>query len=204
MHRAIIDATLRLLHNVRYPALTIESVAAEAGVGKATVYRWWPSKGALVAEAMSSQLVVEDPPETGDLRADLIAAVAISMANYLRPPGEDLVHGLASDLSDDPALLAAFREDFIFPRRQVVTRLIDQAVERGELPPSCDPDLVMDMWAGALYYRGLFKHVPWTDDLPTQLVDAVLGPYFAEGTAPKKKAPSKTVGARSTRRTTKR
>ena len=98
-HKAIIDATLELLKTVHYPALTIESIAAAAGVGKATVYRWWPSKGALVAEAVSSTLTVEDPPETDDLRADLIAAAEISIRNYSQPTGGILFAALAADRS---------------------------------------------------------------------------------------------------------
>jgi AcrR family transcriptional regulator len=177
-HTAIINATLELLGKVRYTSLTIEAIAAKAGVGKATVYRWWPSKGALVAEAMTSTLVVDDPPETGDLRQDLIAAVEVSIANYLRPPGGVLVHALASDIADDPALLESFRDSFVHPRREVVARLLYQGIEDGRLPADTDPDLIMDMWAGALFYRGLFKHVPLADDLAAELVDGVFGWYL--------------------------
>jgi AcrR family transcriptional regulator len=177
-HSAIIKAKLDLLERVRYSSLTIEAIAAEAGVGKATVYRWWPSKGALVAEAMTSMLVVEDPPELGDIRNDLIAAVEISIANYLRPPSGVLVHALASDIADDPVLLESFRNSFIHPRRNVVARLLHKGIEDGRLPPSPDPDLVMDMWAGALFYRGLFKHVPLENDLAAQLVDGVFGTFW--------------------------
>jgi AcrR family transcriptional regulator len=176
--RVIIRATLDLLERTRYQALTIEAIATEAGVGKATVYRWWPSKGALVAEAITSALVVEDPPETGDLRKDLIAAIEVSIENYLNPPGGVLIHALASDIAHDPALLSSFLDTFIRPRREVVARLIQRGSDEGLLPVDCDAELVMDMLAGALFYRGLFKHAPIDDDLAVHLVDAIFGAYL--------------------------
>ena len=173
-HKAIIDATLELLRSVRYTDLTMEAIAAKARVGKATVYRWWPSKGAVVAEAIGSTLRVEDPPETGDFRADLVAALDVSISNYSRSDGAVLIAALVSDLVDDPALLASFLEDFVLPRRRVVTDLIERGIRAGYIAKDRDPELLMDMWAGAVIYRGLMKHLSITDDLATRLVDAVL------------------------------
>lgn len=170
-HKAIIDATLELLKTVHYPALTIESIATAAGVGKATVYRWWPSKGALVAEAVSSTLTVEVPPETKDLRADLIAAAEISIRNYAHPPGGTLVMALAADLATDPELLQSFNTSFALPRRTIVRKLIQRAIDNGLLAPDTDPDLVMDMWAGAVIYRSLMKHAPIEKEFATDLVN---------------------------------
>lgn len=173
-HKAIIDATLGLLDTVRYPALTIEAVAAAAGVGKATVYRWWPSKGALVAEAIASTLTVEDPPGTGDLRADLIAAAEISIRNYGKPPGGLLFTTLAADLADDPETLQNFVTNFVLPRRKIVRDLVEQAIDEGIVAADLDADLMMDMWAGAVIYRVLLKHMPIDTELATQMVDAFI------------------------------
>ena len=173
-HKAIIDATLDLLKTVHYPDLTIESIAAAAGVGKATVYRWWPSKGALVAEAVSSTLTVEDPPESGDLHADLVAAAEISIRNYARPPGGILVTALAADLATDPELLQSFIARFALPRRTTVRKLIQRAAEEGLITPHLDPELVMDMWAGAVIYRSLMKHTPIGNHFAEELVNAFL------------------------------
>lgn len=173
-HKAIIEATLDLLETVRYPALTIEAIAAAAGVGKATVYRWWPSKGALVAEAIASTLTVEDPPETGDVRADLIAAAEISIRNYGKPPGGLLFTALAADLADDPETLQNFITSFALPRRKMVRGLIDRAIEQELLAPDLDADLMMDMWAGAIIYRSLLKHMPIDKKLATQMADAFI------------------------------
>lgn len=173
-HKAIIDATLELLKTVHYPALTIEAIATAAGVGKATVYRWWPSKGALVAEAVSSTLTVEDPPESDNLRDDLIAAAEISIRNYASPPGGLLFTALAADLANDPELLESFVTSFALPRRTTVRVLIQRAIDQGVLSPDLDPDLVMDMWAGAVVYRNLMKQAPIREHFAADLVDAFL------------------------------
>jgi AcrR family transcriptional regulator len=172
-HATIIDATLRLLERTRYRDLTMEAIAAEARVGKATVYRWWPSKAALVAEALASTLVVENPPTTGNLRNDLIAAVQVSMTNYMRPPSGHLVLALASDIADDSTLLESFRTYFILPRRHVVGDLIKYGIATGQLPADTDIDLIMDMWAGAILYRSLFRHAPTGDHLANVLVSTI-------------------------------
>lgn len=173
---AIIEATLTLLRRTQYKDLTIEAVAAAAGVGKATLYRRWPSKGALVAEAISSTLSVDDPPETDDFRTDLVAALRVSVVNYARPPGGILIGALIADVGDDDTLLHSFLENFVFPRRRVVTELIRRGIEEGELPAHSDPELLMDMWAGAVIYRALLKHAPVTDELAERMVDALMGP----------------------------
>ena len=173
-HQAILQATLDLLKTTHYPALTIEAIAAAAGVGKATVYRWWPSKGALVAEALTSALTVEDPPETDDLRADLIAAAEISIRNYAQPPGGLLITALAADLSDDPQLHESFINAFVLPRRRVVRQLLQRAIAEGLIPTNTDPELIMDMWAGAVSYRTLMRHAEPSSNLATELVEALL------------------------------
>jgi AcrR family transcriptional regulator len=174
-HKAILKATLELLRKTPYSSLTIEAIAARAGVGKATIYRWWPSKGALVVEALTASLVIKDPPETSDLRQDLVASMEIWINNYLKSRSADLLIALAADASHDPALLASLTESFIRPRREAVGRLLQQGIDDGQLPANLDPELVMDMWMGALLYRGLFKHVPIGDDLAAQLVDNIMG-----------------------------
>jgi AcrR family transcriptional regulator len=173
-HKAIIDATLELLPTVRYSNLTIEAIGAKAGVGKATVYRWWPSKGALVAEAIATKLQIEDPPHTDNFRSDLISAVEISTANYAKPPGGVFLSALVADLTHDKKLLASFLDKFVLPRRRVVTLLVDRGVREGYLPADTDSELFMDMIAGAVMYRSLMKHQPIKDDLVMRMVDALI------------------------------
>ena len=115
-----------------------------------------------------------DPPETENLRADLIAAAEISIRNYANPPGGLLFTALAADLANDPDLLESFITSFALPRRTTVRNLIRRAIDEGLLSRDLDPDLVMDMWAGAVVYRNLMKHAPIRDHFATDLVDAFL------------------------------
>ena len=140
-HQAILAATTQLLAEVGYSALTIEGVATRAGVGKATVYRWWPSKGALVIEAMSTTLEMISAPETGDLRQDLLAVGKGIVQTLAHTPAGAVISALAADLMRDPDMAEQFRKQVIRPRRSVVTQILRRAADRGELPwtstPSC-------------------------------------------------------------------
>ncbi len=180
-HKAILDATTHLLTDVGYGQLTIEGVAARAGVGKATVYRWWPSKGALVIEAMSNGQSVPHPPDTGSLRTDLLDAVRRVIHLLTSSPEGAVIPALAADLVDDPALAKQFREQILRPRRSVATDVVRRAVERGELPPDVDVELLLDVYAGAVFYRHVVSGEPVTDNLAEKLVGLLL-----DGTKPVK------------------
>jgi AcrR family transcriptional regulator len=180
-HQAILAATTQLLAEVGYTALTIEGVAARAGVGKATVYRWWPSKGALVIEAMSGSLVMPDLPESGDLRQDLLALGRGIVRTFAHSPEGAVLPALAADLMRDPGMAEQFRHQMIRPRRSAVTQILRRAIERGELPVDLDVELLLDVYAGAVLYRVLVSGEPVTDLLTEQLVGLLL-----DGKAPVK------------------
>lgn len=173
-HQAILAATSEALAEVGYTALTIEGVAARAGVGKATVYRWWPTKGALVIEALGAALAPPAPIETGDLRQDLLAAVRRVVQTFARSPEGAVIPALAADLIHDPAMAEQFRAQIIRPRRSVVVDLLRRAERRGELPPNVDTELLLDVYAGAVFYRVLVSGEPVTDRLAEQLVSLLL------------------------------
>ena len=116
-HSAILDATSSLLTEVGYSQLTIEGVAARASVGKATVYRWWPSKGALVIDAMSRVLTAPAPSVTGDVRQDLLAAIRRTIHILASSPDGAVIPALTADLAHDPALAQQFRDQILRPRR---------------------------------------------------------------------------------------
>jgi AcrR family transcriptional regulator len=173
-HAAIVDATNQLLIEVGYGQLTIEGVAARAGVGKATVYRWWPSKAALAIEAMSRGLDGRSPAETGDLRQDLLAAVRRAIHLLARSPEGAIIPALAADMMRDQALAKQFREQILLPRRSVVTGIVRRAVDRGELPANLDIGLLMDVYAGAVFYRVVVSGAPVNEHLAEQLVGLLL------------------------------
>ena len=173
-HQAILAATTQLLAEVGYTALTIEGVAARAGVGKATVYRWWPSKGALVIEAMSTALDMIAVPETGDLRQDLLAVGKSIVQTLAHTPAGAVIPALAADIMHDPEMAEQFRSQMIRPRRSAVTQILRRAADRGELPSDLDIGLLLDVYAGTIFYRVLVSGEPVTDLLAEQLVSLLL------------------------------
>jgi AcrR family transcriptional regulator len=180
-HQAILDATTQLLDDVGYPALTIEGVAARAEVGKATVYRWWPTKGALVIEALAARLTPEPLADTGDLRHDLHAAIQATVHTFARSPEGAVIPALAADLINHPEMAEQFRAQIIRPRRSAVVEILRRATRRGELPADVDTELLLDVYAGAVFYRVLVSGEPVTDHLAQQLVGLLL-----DGTTPRR------------------
>lgn len=165
---------MELLAEGGYSDLTIEGIATRAGVGKATIYRWWNSKGALVGETLARRLKVESIKDSGSLREDLRQAVAATVENYSNSIAGVVVPGLIADIGHDADLHDSFFKEFIQPRRASVTRLLERAVEEGALPVDTDMDLVMDIWAGAVFYRAVVTGRSVSDDLPDALVALIL------------------------------
>jgi AcrR family transcriptional regulator len=171
-HAAILEATLGLLEEVGYARLTMEGIAARAGVGKATVYRWWPSKSALVIEAINSR--VSDAPiaATGDFRLDLRAALQATLDRYADSPVGEVVPALAVDLFRDPEA-AAQLQTLLQPDRDAVRVIIEDAANRGDLPEDVDTRLLQDILSGTLMYRFLVSRNS-TEHVIDQLLDLVL------------------------------
>ena len=155
-HAAILTATTDLLAEAGYGALTIEGVAARAGVGKATIYRWWPTKAALVIEAVSLALPMPTQTDTGDLRHDLLIAVRRVVHTFARTPTGAVIPALAADVMSDPQLAEQFRNQLIRPRRSAVVEVLRRAAARGELPPDVDIDVLLDVYAGAVDHASCF------------------------------------------------
>ncbi|MEV0203028.1 TetR/AcrR family transcriptional regulator [Nonomuraea sp. NPDC050691] len=168
----IFDATLRLVAERGYDGLTVEGVAERSGVNKTTIYRWWPSKAALLGAALvEADVLGFDPPDTGSLRGDLVALVEGMAALLTRPPARDIA--LA-------ALAAAVRHPELDGRRFFADRfarerpVFERAVRRGELSRTADPMLVVDLLAGAVWVRAVFRGQPATGGFAEEAVSAVL------------------------------
>jgi AcrR family transcriptional regulator len=173
-HQAILAATDELLASVGYHGLTIEEVAARAGVGKTTVYRWWRSKGALVGEALARHLTIGSVPSTGNARTDLLSVVRTTIQNYSGTVAGLVLPTLAADLAHDPEAWNQLVADFLAPRRAVAKTVLRQAIDSGALPPDTDIDLVIDIWGGTVFYRVLLTEGAVDDSLAQQLVDMTL------------------------------
>lgn len=172
---AILSTALKLLGEKGFPELTIEAVAARAGVSKATVYRWWPNKAALIADAFANSTTKRlHFPDTGSLRTDMSRQMRQVIKIFRSPRGRILSAILAAGQSDS-ALLTAFRERFMRPRRQEAYATLRRGIQRGELRKGLDLDLLLDLLYGPIYMRFLIRHDRLTADFVDDLCDSVLG-----------------------------
>src|SRR5215472_11338787 len=156
--QAILRSTLKLLRKTGFDQLTIEEIAADAAVGKATVYRWWPSKGALVVEAFASSAEPElHFPDSGSVYKD-VSLQLNQWLGVLRSRQGCIVRAVIAAGQSDGGLIEEFRARFLRPRRQEAYRTLRRGIERGELPRDLDLDLVLDILYGAMYMRFLIRH----------------------------------------------
>ena len=172
--KAILRSTLKLLQQTGFPDLSIESIAADADVGKATVYRWWPNKAALVADAFSSSADEELRfPDTGSVRSDVSIQMK-HLVRILRGRRGRIVAALIGGGQSDPELIEAFRDRFMMPRRYEAYGILQRGISRGELPENVDLDLMLDTLYGALYMRFLIRQTGLTDAFVDQVVGLVM------------------------------
>jgi len=168
IRRAVIDT----LAEESYDALTIEGVAARAGCGKATIYRRWPSKSALVVDAIAGcKDGAFEPPDTGSVRDDLLAYVHGYLRSMRTSDVGRVMPALVGELARNDELAASFRERFVLPRRARVRETLGKGLERGELRADLDLDLVADTMVAVFQHRVLFTGMPIDDGLPARLVD---------------------------------
>jgi AcrR family transcriptional regulator len=177
-HQAILDATLSLLATQGFAGMSIEEVANRAGVGKATIYRWWDSKENLALEALQHLYAKQPIIDTGDLRHDLIAMIEdfIQFIEERKPQLEGLTFKLIGEFKTHPKLFQMFYARIVEPRLQRVLQMIEQAQERGELRKDLDPLVLFGLCGSPYLYRMLLcgKIVPQGDHWAEQVVDAIL------------------------------
>ena len=173
--RAILTAAADLLAERGLAAMSIEEVAARAGVGKATIYRRWPSKGLLALDAFVVSFREEQPaPDTGTLRGDLLAALHTWVRAVTQTPMGPMLAGLIAEAQHDPELRGAWRDRVLEPLRGQHLIMLDRAMVRGEIAVSVDRDVVLDLFFGAAEHRLLLGHLPMTDRFIADVVDVIL------------------------------
>jgi len=173
--QAILTATVDLLAAKGLAAMSIEEVAARAGVGKATIYRRWSSKGLLALDAFVASFRGQQPlPDTGTLRGDLIAALRAWVQAVTRTPMGPMLTGLIAESQHDTELRAAWRDRVLEPLRGQHRIMLDRAMARGEIPESVDREVVLDLFFGAAQHRLLLGHLPLTDEFVREVVDVIL------------------------------
>jgi AcrR family transcriptional regulator len=171
---ALLDATVAELLEVGYGRLRLESVAARAGVHKTTVYRRWPDRFALIAEALLDQRSADVPiPDTGSVRDELRLLAQAVATSITAPVGETLTRTLIAEAGHLPEAAAAMRR-FWATRSRLAGELVTRAVERGQLPADTDAEQLIEALVGPLYLRLLVTGDPITDAYVDRLVDLLL------------------------------
>lgn len=178
---SIIETALRLARTKGYARITVDEIAAEAGVGKQTIYRWWASKAEVVLEALRKNAKEEiEIPDTGSLYGDLKAYLGSTFAVSLRRPGiNNVLRSMMAEAQNDPNFFELFRREIIDPRRAVLRGLLDRANKRDGKYKGLDVDLYVDIAFGTMWYRLLAEVGPIDDRLAellaTTLSDAIMG-----------------------------
>lgn len=162
---AIAAATRALLSERGFVAMSMESVAKRAGVGKPAIYRRFRDKAELVASAISRQLPRLEPPDLGDTRAELWRAVVHGLPAD-GPSYVGLIGGLIAEQDRHPELIEAFRQSILLPRRATVRKIVERGKTRGDVRAAIDPDAALDLMAGpflARVFAGLDTGPRWRE-----------------------------------------
>jgi AcrR family transcriptional regulator len=170
---AILGATLRLLATQGYQALTIEAVAAAAGVGRPTIYRRYASKAELVAAALESLSPEDETPLPDDTRGALLTLLGLTASALGARGGMTLVGSLMAQESRDPELVSLFRTRLFAPRHEIVREVLRRGIERGEVDPGAALDVAIDLLFGSLLARGVAGEPP-DEAFLAAVVDTVL------------------------------
>ena len=174
-HQAIVQATLELLLEGGYRALTMEQVRARAGVGKATIYRRWQSKEELVTTVIEHLHSDLQAPDTGSLAGDYEALARGVVGSAAKAGVTTFMPRLLAEGLDNPDLHAIFYANLVAPRRAVMRTVLERAIARGELRDDVDLELVTDMLVGPALYRILISAGDVSQMFaPRKLLDAVL------------------------------
>ncbi|MBE1493270.1 AcrR family transcriptional regulator [Amycolatopsis lexingtonensis] len=175
--RAILTAALDLAGKLGYAKLSIEGIAQAAGVGKQTIYRWWPSKGALLFDAFLTLAGEgEDAalPDTGDLAADLKLVLRATITELDDPRYDQPMRALHTEIVHDPALAADYAKRLDGPMRDLKKARLRSAQEAGELAADLDLDVAVDLVWGPVLTRWLQRTGPLTPEYTDRVVDTAL------------------------------
>ncbi|MEU9023411.1 TetR/AcrR family transcriptional regulator [Actinomadura sp. NPDC048394] len=171
---AVRRAVVEILNEAGYSGLTMEAAAARAGTTKPAIRRRWRSRQHLVIDALATTIGTAPTPDTGCTHCDLIAGISTLSDAFTTALGRRALPALVADLAGDPALERHFFELFFHPRRATTAAALRRGIERGDLRPGIDVDLLLDMLASTTYYRVLFGHLPVTPELAADVVGVIL------------------------------
>jgi AcrR family transcriptional regulator len=182
--RAILAATLDLLAEHGVTGLTMEAVAARAGVAKTTVYRRWSTKEELVVDTLVQLKGPVPAAPAGPVRESLCLLLNRMRAGWQTGGSAGLMRRLIGDADDYPQLTEAYWRRVVSPRRQVLRAVLERGVDAGQVRPDADLDLMIELLVAPLLVRTVIRPVPVTDDQVAEIVDAVLAGVAPAGSCP--------------------
>ena len=173
---AILQASLSLVKEFGYRSLTIEKIAQRAGTGKTTIYRWWPSKAAVMAEAFRSYISpqIEYPSISAMSACESIRRQMQALAGAFQGPHGDLMRALWAESQFDSELSHALINTWTLPRRAMATEILKAGIASGELKSDIDVNVAIDALYGGLYYRFLIPYAPLSAKYARALADTVM------------------------------
>jgi AcrR family transcriptional regulator len=180
---AILDAAADLLLAHGLESVSMDQVAERAGVSKATIYRWWPTKETLALEALYHEwdTARPSPRDTGSLRGNLLSLLRPWIRRVRARPYGRVIAALVTEANTDPQFAQQYRARFVEPRREPARALFRQAIERGEIPTGTDVEITLDLLYGPIYHRLLHGHAPLNDRFVQAVVDSALAGLAAAG-----------------------
>jgi len=183
--RAILQAAADLLLDEGTAHVSMDTVAERAGVSKATIYRWWPSKERLALDALLEWTGTGSAPrDTGTLRGDLLALVRPWVREIRRRPFARVIGALLTEAQSDPAFAEDYRRHFVEQRRAPMRAAFERAIARGEVPADLDVEVALDLIYGPVYHRLLHGHAPLTDRFAASVIDLALAGILTSPIAP--------------------
>ena len=189
--KAILAAAMDLLLDHGLHAMSMGDVAGRAGVSKATIYRWWPSKERLALDALATEWASTPPVaqrDTGSLRNDLLTRFRPWVRQLKRKPFARVVAGLVAEAQTNPEFAELYREHFVRQRRDATRELLVRARDRGEISADTNLEVTLDLLYGPIYHRLLHGHAPLTERFVEQVIDSVIA-AISTPQAPARKEP---------------
>jgi AcrR family transcriptional regulator len=188
IQRRVLNAAFESVLRIGFRAVTVESVSAETGIAKTSIYRRWPNKAAMVMDAFSFRIGPGTGFPPGDDHIGSIRKQMLALARAFRGPAGTMIKALLAEAQFDLELAEAFQQHWLLPRREIATAGVQAAINSGELRPDVDVQVTLDALYGGLYYRLLTGLGPLSDTYVKGLFSHVIDGLAAKPRTPVRRA----------------
>src|SRR5262245_5557205 len=173
-HTRIVDAVVRLIREKSLDEVSIEEIARRARVGKPTIYKWWPNKSMLLLDTFKERIVPSFPVESTVTAEEALRRQAKELVRVLNGLFGTVSAQIIAQGQSDPAVLHEYRERYVRMRRDLTIPVIERGYAAGEFTRRVEPELLIDMIYGPIYYRLLVKYLPLNQAFIDELLDHVM------------------------------